>query len=62
MTSATEIARASVIAEQNAIIAAAYDALIEARNRSRADLPRVLAAIEQIEEWRQKRDPRRSAS
>lgn len=55
--SATEIARASTISEQNIIIAAAYDALVAARTQL-GSFQTVDAAIERIENWRQKRDPK----
>lgn len=54
--SASAIARRAIIAEQNQIIAAAYDALLLVR-RTSAAYPEVDAVIERIENWRQRRDP-----
>jgi hypothetical protein len=58
----TEITRSATISEQNVIIAAAYFALLDARDSMiergvKPGLDAVVAAIEKIEEWRQKRDP-----
>lgn len=56
---ATDVARRSIIAEQNLVIAAAYTALTEARNAlcDGATRATVVSAIEAIEHYRQKRDP-----
>ena len=48
---------AGIIAEQNLLIAAAYTALLEARDHGRADLPKVEATIAAIEHWHQQRQP-----
>lgn len=59
----------AIIREQNSLIASGYAALILATDFLRDELPEtnprlrrqavdiIYAAIEQIEEWRQKRDP-----
>jgi hypothetical protein len=52
--------RPAIITEQNAIIAAAYGALLDARDcmaHANCDLSRINAAINQIENWRQQREP-----
>jgi hypothetical protein len=66
-TSVSEIARAGIITEQNAIIAAAYGALQTASQAmeraygltampSRDEISNVQAAINLIENWKQKRE------
>lgn len=60
---ATTIARDGIIGEQNEIIAAAYDALLDARDRlaltsiDHQTFTKIDAAIKRIECYRQKRDP-----
>lgn len=52
----TSITREFIIGQQNEIIAAAYGALVAARNTG-LHAPEIDAAIEQIENWKQQRDP-----